>query len=281
MSTIPISDVQAWLSSFMTPEELAVPLYKRPPYKKHKDHITELTPVFQALMGDLPYRGLTALSKVTGISTSTLGTWKAHLATNPDWRPSRAAYADHRRIFTDNEEAKLILWVTHTYLESGLYYTDSDFQLDCRMFYNLLDQDESGELADEDIIRPRFQASRQFVQDFRHRHRMALRRPSMKRRRTVSKEELEAFVERARHVMEQYPANRVINVDETNWRAMAPGFLTWAKIGSESVTCQAGNDEKEGVTVIADCYDMDWSQDWEEELAAGGEMGGDDAEYRP
>jgi hypothetical protein len=73
----------------------------------------------------------------------------------------------------------------------------------------------------------------------------------MKRRRTVSKEELEAFVERVRDVMQQYPADRVINVNETNWRAMALGFLTWAKIGSESVTCQAGNDEKEGVTVIA------------------------------
>jgi hypothetical protein len=29
--------------------------------------------------------------------------------------------------------------------------------------------------------------------------------------------------------MKQYLADRIIKVDETNWRAVTAGFLTWAK----------------------------------------------------
>jgi hypothetical protein len=42
-----------------------------------------------------------------------------------------------------------------------------------------------------------------------------------------------------------------VNVDETNWRVVAAGFLTWATKGSQSVHCQIDNNDKEGVIVIA------------------------------
>jgi hypothetical protein len=96
-----------------------------------------------------------------------------------------------------------------------------------------------------------FKASDSFVHDFRARHRMALRRPSMKRRRRVTEEEMEAFIHRAQELMRRVPAERIVNLDETNWRSVAPGFLTWATRGAESVPCIIDNDEKEGITVIA------------------------------
>jgi hypothetical protein len=51
--------------------------------------------------------------------------------------------------------------------------------------------------------------------------------------------------------MARYARDRVVNVDETNWRVVAAGFLTWANKGSESVNCQIDNNDNEGVTVIA------------------------------
>jgi hypothetical protein len=51
--------------------------------------------------------------------------------------------------------------------------------------------------------------------------------------------------------MEQYPLDRIRNIDETNWRAVAAGFLTWAPAGAETVNCHIGNSEKQGVTAIA------------------------------
>jgi hypothetical protein len=51
--------------------------------------------------------------------------------------------------------------------------------------------------------------------------------------------------------MKKYPLIEIINMDETHWKAVAEGFLTWAEKGAESVPCSISNDEKEGVTVIA------------------------------
>jgi hypothetical protein len=62
---------------------------------------------------------------------------------------------------------------------------------------------------------------------------------------------MEDFIERVRTLMGQYPLERVINIDETNWRTVSAGFLTWAMKGAESVNCMVDNDDKEGVTVIA------------------------------
>jgi hypothetical protein len=45
--------------------------------------------------------------------------------------------------------------------------------------------------------------------------------------------------------------NRIIGIDEMNWRSVSPGFWTWATTGTESVSCLVENDEKEGITVIA------------------------------
>jgi hypothetical protein len=45
--------------------------------------------------------------------------------------------------------------------------------------------------------------------------------------------------------------DRIVNIDERNWRSAAGGIWTWAATGSESVPCAADQNEKEGATVIA------------------------------
>jgi hypothetical protein len=35
--------------------------------------------------------------------------------------------------------------------------------------------------------------------------------------------------QKLKEIMKQHPSDRIINLDETNWQAVAAGFLTWAK----------------------------------------------------
>jgi hypothetical protein len=51
--------------------------------------------------------------------------------------------------------------------------------------------------------------------------------------------------------LQNCPRDRIINIDETNWRTVAGGFMTWAHTSIGSVQRQIDNDEKDRVTVIA------------------------------
>jgi hypothetical protein len=62
---------------------------------------------------------------------------------------------------------------------------------------------------------------------------------------------MQEFIPQVQSCLQNYPRDRIINIDETNWRTVAGGFMTWAHTSTESVQCQIDNDEKEGVTVIA------------------------------
>jgi hypothetical protein len=98
---------------------------------------------------------------------------------------------------------------------------------------------------------PLFKASAPFICDFRCRSRLALRKPSLKGRCHVNEEAVAAFISRVGILLDHVPAERILNLDETNWRSVSAGFLTWARGGAESVLCVISNDEKEGITAIA------------------------------
>jgi hypothetical protein len=197
------------------------------------------------------------LSRRTHIGESTLCAWKRKLGTNPAWRPSRRAYALPRRIFTDEQEDRLVDRIVTDYLSKGLFYCDEDFKLDARRFYDEIcaELEEKAAFNPEDAARlhrmPDFKVSGPFIRDFRSRHGMALRRPSLRRRRRVTEEEMTEFVHRVEDVMGRIPPERIVNLDETNWRSVSPGFLTWGHRGAESVPCTIEKNEKEGITVIA------------------------------
>jgi hypothetical protein len=97
----------------------------------------------------------------------------------------------------------------------------------------------------------KFKASDHFIQNFRNRHRFSLRRPSIKRKPTSTEADRHEFIAQVQSCLQNYPRDRIVNIDETNRRTVAGGFMTWAHTSIESVQCQIDNDEKEGVTAIA------------------------------
>jgi hypothetical protein len=97
----------------------------------------------------------------------------------------------------------------------------------------------------------KFKASAPFILDFRLRNRLSLRRTSFKRRPKATEADMQEFVIQVQSYLQRYRRDRIINIDEANWRTVAGGFLTWAHTNTESVKCQIDNDRKDGVTVIA------------------------------
>jgi hypothetical protein len=227
--------------------------YKRHPYLHHKEHVLELHRVFTALQAPIPRGGLTFLSEMSKvpIPVSTLQSWKTAVRKDPTWRPSCEAYKGSKRAFTDLEEERLVASIRANYLDKGLYYSDQDFKEDALQFVRIL-KSEAEERRDETRFNKlgKFECSRSFMRAFRERHRYSLRRPNLKRRPTVNEEQAQEFIRKVQGLLKKYPADRIINVDETNWRTVASGFLTWGLKGADSVQCNIDNDDKEGVTVI-------------------------------
>jgi hypothetical protein len=125
----------SWIDQHLSPQQLSV--YKRGPDKHHKDNLARLEPIFRMLQACPRVTGLMkALAKRTGISRSTLSTWKANLLSDPSWRPRRIHYASARRIFSDEQERELATRIATTYIAKGLFYTDADFKLDALRFYH-------------------------------------------------------------------------------------------------------------------------------------------------
>jgi hypothetical protein len=65
-----------------------------------------------------------------------------------------------------------------------------------------------------------------------------LQRPAMKQRCPVTNEKQEKFIRQVQPLLEAFPRDRVINIDETNRRVVAAGFWTWADTGSGVVSYQ-------------------------------------------
>jgi hypothetical protein len=238
-------------------EQMDGHLYKRGPYLPHKRFINRLEYIFEALSppSSIPYGGLTHLARLSGIPRTTLDTWRTKMQIDPHWRPSADHYAEAHQAFTPDQELRLTQEIQARFLQQGLYYSDQDFRHDALRFHQRLVAEAHEAVATGRVPdlpkRFDFECSPCFIQAFRHRHRFALRRPSYHRRCRVTKEQMAQFVDQGRRQMAQYPLDRVINIDETHWKIVAGGFLTWGIRGAEAVPCTLENDAKEGVTVIA------------------------------
>jgi hypothetical protein len=222
------------------------------------DHLPELEFVFDALTQPLPRGAMVDLANLTHVPYTTLCTWRSNLLVDPNWRPSHASHATCR-VFTEEEEAQLVSDIVNRFLDKHLYYSDDDFAIDAVAFYNRISQEKCEAqinnlsmmgLPVELPIRE-FHCSPRFIEAFRKRHALALRRPHFKRRPAVSEEQIENFLDTLENVIEHTPPERLINIDETHWKLVAGGFLTWAKKGRGSIQCMIQNNDKEGVTAIA------------------------------
>jgi hypothetical protein len=63
---------EGWLLKILPPDLRNHPLHKLRPYQHHKDHTDEFKPIYQALIGDIPFGGFSRLLAATIVSESEL-----------------------------------------------------------------------------------------------------------------------------------------------------------------------------------------------------------------
>jgi hypothetical protein len=146
-----------------------------------------------------------------------------------------------RRIFTGEQEDQLVEKMGWEFIDEALCDCDEDFRFDALEFYeeigynleerSAVDSEAQHSLEGITLLK----ASAPFVHEFRMYDGLALRRPALKRKCTVSKERQEEFILHVKSFMEKFPHDRIVNIDETNCQAVTPGIWTWATKGGESV----------------------------------------------
>ena len=219
----------------------------------------------------LPRGYIAALSRSTGLKARTLSGWRSKVLEDVAWRPYTWHYGQHRRHFTAAEESHIMAKIKADWLDRGLFYSDQDFMHDMRDYYKEVKNIDAqmrrrrefclryphlvrdGEaIPPAPRVRPEtFSCSSGFVQRFRKRHQISLRRPTMKRRPKPCKEDMDRFKDRVREAEEKYGTDRMFNMDETNFHLVNMKHLTWAMTGADAVNCYNQNDVKSSVTVIA------------------------------
>jgi hypothetical protein len=180
---LPLS-LDNWIRSVLSGDEPGVPPpYKQHPYLRPSDGIDELEKVFTSLSRPIPRGGLTALSVNLNPPFSTIQDWSPAIRENPDWRPTRRAYADAQRAFTDVEEGELLNRITTSLLVPGFHFNDADCQQEAMEYLRVVLEWLQGRVQTDPAAASRLEAlhdlkaSRRFVQGFHKRHAMSLRRP--------------------------------------------------------------------------------------------------------
>jgi hypothetical protein len=195
-------------------------VYKRGPYEHHEDNLLKLEPIFKILQISPRITGfMDALARGTSISRSTLSTWKVNLLANPSWRPMRIHCSFPQRAFTDEQDRELATGIAVSSIEKGLFYTDAHFKIDAIKFYQKIETAAAEETRSIQSLEAAqsFAASPRFIQNFRHRNRPTLRRPSFKRRPRTTAQQIEEVTQRVQELLVKYSRSRIINIDGQKW----------------------------------------------------------------
>lgn len=226
--------------------ETLEPARKRPHFEV-ADMMDKVEPIFSQLgKAKLPYGAISAISEKTKLNYETLRDWRTKLLKNPEWRP----YRDRNRgkqSLSPELEAILADKIRRDYIQQGEFCPLSVVK---DLAHQLLDGNLEWDEAKEKPKNRDFKASYHWCFKFLRRNHLSLRKYHTKRRPGANDFFIAAFYDQMNTVFTTMPRDRIINVDETCWRALEAGKSTVAERGAESVTCHFDCDEKLSLTAI-------------------------------
>jgi hypothetical protein len=177
------------------------------------------------------------------VPKSTFYGWKHQWQEDKNWRPwNTEVHGLSLRAFDPLEEALIANTITTEYIEAGRLFTEQTFHKVAAEAWEGFGKE--GEFA----------CSKQFIFNFKQRNGFSSRRFHTRRRNpTESKEQIEAWITAIRDLLIAHEGKRdmVVNCDETAWRLLPSGLLTWAPVGADGVTVRLNGNEKDSITVLA------------------------------
>jgi hypothetical protein len=224
------------------------PLFSRPEQHEYGEHKAELEPIFTEIFPNWHTHSYeVAVLPLAKIARSTIGEWHGKWSKNQSWRPwnSKESHGSHNRLFTDQEEDELTGTIVSDYLELGRLFTGQTF---CALATEKL-----GELGRDPAT---FICSDKFICGFKKRNGFSSRKCHWKRRDPRGTLEItELWMTRMQELMAAHQSRgtleMVVNCDETAWRMVPSGMVTWAPIGQDEVTVRLDGNEKDSITVLA------------------------------
>jgi hypothetical protein len=215
---------------------------------RYTEHQKKLECIFSAFFPDWnsdSYK--TKVLPIAKIPKATIYRWKNTWELDPSWRPwhTKLNHGIHHRLFNDQEEAEIIHVIVSEYLDQGCLFTNATFAALASEKW-----EELGRNPGE------FKCSHHFICDFKERNGFSSRRCHVKRRdRHGEGQSLAEWIKKIQCLIETHQRSSsldlVVNCDETAWRLIPNGLLTWAPVGADQVTIRLSGNEKDTVTVLA------------------------------
>jgi hypothetical protein len=219
------------------------PLFTGHPHRDYLRHHKELEPIFTDIFPSWNrHSGSQEIAPLADIPPATLHHWKTKWRAQADWRPWHSqVHGAHHRVFSDEQELELLDDIIVNYIVPGKMFNIHNFRLMALSKYAAGGGDPG-----------KFQCSQQFVQDFKTRHKLSSRRFHMRRRnRGADLAQVIEWTDEMQRLLSSVEANRIVNCDETCWRVIPTGLLTWAPVAADSVSVIASADEKSCITALA------------------------------
>jgi hypothetical protein len=214
-------------------------------YAEHKKGLEYIfTDIFPYWDSDSFQQKIVPIAK---IPKNTIYRWKNAWELNPSWRPWDTKYnhGNHHRLFNTKEETEIAHVIVSQYLDEGHLFTSATFAAVAVEKWQELGRDPD-----------QFKCSHHFIQDFKERNHFSSRRCHVKRRdRHGEEQSLDEWISKIQYLIEAHrnssSLDLVVNCDETAWRLIPSGLLTWAPVGADGVTIRLNGNEKDNVTVLA------------------------------
>ena len=219
-------------------------------YNENQDLCQELKQKYFDLLKDPLINNCNVLTKLSiqyNVPRPTLVGWTKRWKTEPDWMPGNfSRYALVKRIFNDDTEKAISMFIEENYIKTGYYFPDSGFKDLMFHAYN-----------ENDDIKKDFHCSPGFISDFKARNRFSSRLAQIKKRPDIEKNAngksiIDTFIQNVRDIINE--ANEkgevVVNADETGWQILPPKMKTWAKINSSNIIINVKDNDKAHISAM-------------------------------
>jgi hypothetical protein len=181
-----------------------------------------------------------------GHKIKTLQVWYRRLKADPNYRPDPKLCGIKNKALTPEEEESVWKIITNKFLNKKLLFTDLECQAIAKNIHS----------KRKDKPKKEFLASRNWVLNFRKAHMISLRTAHVCRRPQASQKDILNFYHSLKEAIKTFPANCIINCDETNWPVIFTNRKTWIlKTGKKSqhqdVKAYVNGDTKSSFTAMA------------------------------
>lgn len=194
--------------------------YFNAPNIKHRKVLNE---VFNFL-SKMPNHGVIMECSIkTGISRTTLLSWKKQLQKDLSWRPWKKHTNQNKMILTAEEEFAIVDEIEQEFFNQGLFCPQKILKAKCLKTFNDRNQDPN----------KNFRCSYGYLKNIRRRTKLSLRKPILARRPEPNDEEIQTFINDLTNAYAIYDRDHILNMDETSVRLIPHLGLTLAKRGAK------------------------------------------------